>query len=150
MRNLLATLLLSTGVPMLTAGDELGRTQQGNNNAYCQDNEISWLDWKAVDEDLLAFVTRLVALRRSSPVLRQEAFFEGHEIPGTVRTGGTRDLAWFAPDGGQLTDGGLVRHRPADARHVPRRPRHPAPRRARPAAGRRLLPGPAARRRRSR
>ncbi|MFL5618615.1 MAG: glycogen debranching protein GlgX, partial [Gemmatimonadaceae bacterium] len=89
-RNHLATLLLSTGVPMLTAGDELGRTQEGNNNAYCQDNELSWLDWKAVDEDLLAFVARLVRLRRSSPVLRQEAFFEGHEIPGT---GGSRDLA---------------------------------------------------------
>jgi glycogen operon protein len=92
--------VLSTGVPMLTAGDELGRTQQGNNNAYCQDNEISWLDWKDVDEDLLAFVTRLVRQRRESPVLRQEMFFEGHEVPGT---GGTRDLAWFAPDGGQLT-----------------------------------------------
>jgi isoamylase len=99
-RNHLTTLLLSTGVPMLTAGDELGRTQLGNNNAYCQDNEISWLDWKAVDEDLLAFVTRLVHVRRSSPSLRQEAFFEGHELPGT---GGTRDLAWFAPGGGQLT-----------------------------------------------
>ena len=103
MRNHLATLLLSTGVPMLTAGDELGRTQQGNNNAYCQDNEISWMDWKNVDEDLLAFVARLVALRRSSPVLRQEAFFEGHEIRHGCRLGGTRDLAWFAPDGGQLT-----------------------------------------------
>jgi isoamylase len=99
-RNHLATLLLSTGVPMLTAGDELGRTQQGNNNAYCQDNEISWLDWKAVDEELLAFVARLVAVRRTSPVLRQEAFFEGHQIPDT---GGTRDLAWFAPGGEQLT-----------------------------------------------
>ena len=84
MRNHLATLLLSTGVPMLTAGDELGRTQRGNNNAYCQDNEISWLDWKDVDEDLLAFVTRLIALRRASPVLRQEAFFEGHEIPARL------------------------------------------------------------------
>ncbi|SFL50775.1 glycogen debranching protein GlgX [Geodermatophilus ruber] len=101
-RNHLATVLLSTGVPMLTAGDELGRTQQGNNNAYCQDNELSWLDWKSVDEDLLAFVTRLVRLRRDSPVLRQEAFFEGHEIPGT---GGTRDLAWFHPAGHQLSTG---------------------------------------------
>ncbi|WP_091933203.1 glycogen debranching protein GlgX [Blastococcus sp. DSM 46786] len=99
-RNLLATLLLSTGVPMLTAGDELGRTQGGNNNAYCQDNEISWLDWAAAHEDLLAFVTRLVRLRRGAPVLRQEAFFEGHELAGTE---GTRDLAWFAPGGGQLT-----------------------------------------------
>ena len=143
MRNLLATLLLSTGVPMLTAGDELGRTQRGNNNAYCQDNELSWLDWKDVDEDLRAFVARVLALRRSAPVLRQEAFFEGHELPGT---GGTRDLAWFAPDGGQLTtadwfdtglqtlgmylDGRGIRHRDA----------------AGPAGGRRLLPGLAARR----
>ncbi|GAB3362413.1 glycogen debranching protein GlgX [Modestobacter lapidis] len=104
-RNHLATLLLSTGVPMLTAGDELGRTQGGNNNAYCQDNEVSWLDWGAIDADLWTFLSRLVTLRRSSPVLRQEAFFEGMEIPGTASpgTGGTRDLAWFAPGGGQLT-----------------------------------------------
>jgi isoamylase len=99
-RNHLATLLLSTGVPMLTGGDELGRTQLGNNNAYCQDNEVSWLDWDAADRDLTAFVTRLLRLRRTSPVLRQEAFFEGIEVTGT---GGTRDLAWFAPHGGQLT-----------------------------------------------
>ncbi|GAB3313013.1 glycogen debranching protein GlgX [Geodermatophilus aquaeductus] len=99
-RNLLATLLLSTGVPMLTAGDELGRTQGGNNNAYCQDNEVSWIDWDGADGDLLAFVRRLLRLRHDAPVLRQEAFFEGHEIPGT---GGTRDVAWFAPGGGQLT-----------------------------------------------
>ena len=142
-RNHLATLLLSTGVPMLTAGDELGRTQQGNNNAYCQDNEISWIDWKDVDDDLFAFVSRLVRLRRSSPVLRQEAFFEGYEIPGA---GGTRDLAWFAPDGGQLStadwfDAGLqTLGMYLDGR------RHPAPRRARPAGGRRLLPDAAARR----
>ncbi|MCZ2822120.1 glycogen debranching protein GlgX [Modestobacter sp. VKM Ac-2977] len=99
-RNHLATLLLSTGVPMLTAGDELGRTQGGNNNAYCQDNEVSWLDWGAIDPDLWSFVSTLVGLRRRSPVLRQEAFFEGTEIAGT---GGTRDLAWFAPGGHQLT-----------------------------------------------
>ncbi|MFP5372280.1 MAG: glycogen debranching protein GlgX, partial [Actinomycetes bacterium] len=133
-RNHLATLLLSTGVPMLTAGDELGRTQRGNNNAYCQDNEVSWLDWEKVDEDLLAFVSRLVRLRRTSPVLRQEAFFEGSEIPGTSLpgSGGTRDLAWFAPGGGQLTtadwfdaglqtigmylDGRGIRHRDASGR----------------------------------
>ncbi|MCW2700759.1 MAG: glgX2 [Blastococcus sp.] len=106
-RNHLVTLLVSTGVPMLTAGDELGRTQQGNNNAYCQDNEISWIDWKSVDEDLLTFVARLVRLRRSAPVLRQEAFFEGHEIPHSEvdGSGPTRDLAWFAPGGGQLSTG---------------------------------------------
>ncbi|SDO22305.1 glycogen operon protein [Klenkia soli] len=99
-RNVLATLLLSTGVPMLTAGDELGRTQGGNNNAYCQDTEVSWLDWGAIDADLWTFASRVIALRRASPVLRQEAFFDGHEVPGS---GGTRDLAWFAPGGGQLT-----------------------------------------------
>ncbi|MEX5717668.1 glycogen debranching protein GlgX [Geodermatophilus maliterrae] len=135
-RNLLATLLLSTGVPMLTAGDELGRSQGGNNNAYCQDTEVSWIDWDGADEDLLAFVRRLVDLRRRSPVLRQEAFFEGHEIPGTALPGthGTRDLAWFAPDGGQLTtadwfdtglqtigmylDGRGIRHRDEHGRPV--------------------------------
>jgi glycogen operon protein len=130
-RNHLATLLLSTGVPMLAAGDELGRTQQGNNNAYCQDDELSWLDWTDVDEDLRAFVARLVALRHSAPVLRQDTFFEGHELPGT---GGTRDLAWFAPAGGQLTtadwfdtglqtvgmylDGRGIRHRDEHGRPV--------------------------------
>jgi isoamylase len=135
-RNVLTTLLMSTGVPMLTAGDELGRTQRGNNNAYCQDNEISWLDWKDVDEDLFTFVARLVELRRASPVLRQEAFFEGYEIKGTELpgTGGTRDLAWFAPNGGQLTtsdwfdtglqtlgmylDGRGIRHRDEHGRPV--------------------------------
>jgi isoamylase len=100
-RNHLATLLLSTGVPMITAGDELGRTQGGNNNAYCQDNEVSWLDWGAIDADLWTFVSRAVSVRRSSPALRQEAFFEGAEVPGT---GGTRDLAWFGPGGEQLTN----------------------------------------------
>jgi isoamylase len=135
-RNHLTTLLVSTGVPMLTAGDELGRTQRGNNNAYCQDNELSWLDWKDVDEDLRAFVARLVQLRHSAPVLRQEAFFEGLEIKGTELpgTGGTRDLAWFAPNGGQLTtadwfdtglqtlgmylDGRGIRHRDQHGRGV--------------------------------
>jgi len=135
-RNHLVTLLVSTGVPMLTAGDELGRTQQGNNNAYCQDNELSWLDWKSVDEDLLTFVARLVRLRRSAPALRQEAFFEGHEIPGSEvdGSGPTRDLAWFAPGGGQLStadwfdtglqtigmylDGRGIRHRDEHGRAV--------------------------------
>jgi isoamylase len=73
-RNLLATVLLSAGVPMLLGGDEIGRTQGGNNNAYCQDNEISWFDWSAVDTDLLAFTTTLVALRRANPALRPEWF----------------------------------------------------------------------------
>jgi glycogen operon protein len=93
-RNLLATLLLSQGVPMLTAGDELGRTQRGNNNAYCQDNELSWIDWSSVDHDLLAFTRELIALRRANAALRRAAFFTGE--PGSD---GIADIDWFRPDG---------------------------------------------------
>jgi glycogen operon protein len=104
-RNLLATLLLSTGVPMLAAGDEIARTQGGNNNAYCQDNEVSWVDWSTLDKpevaDLLALTRRLVALRRDSPVLRQRAFFAGRPVPGG---GGRKDLAWLRSDGTEMTD----------------------------------------------
>jgi isoamylase len=102
-RSLLTTLLLSTGVPMLVAGDERFRTQQGNNNAYCQDNEISWVDWASSDEadDLLRLTQRLISLRKSSPVLRQRAFFEGHAVDGGD---GCKDLAWFQPNGHELDD----------------------------------------------
>jgi glycogen operon protein len=102
-RNLLSTLLLSTGAPMLVAGDERWRTQQGNNNAYVQDNEISWLDWSPSDEadDLLTLSRRLLGLRRTHPVLRQPAFFEGREVEGGD---GCKDLAWFHPAGRELTD----------------------------------------------
>ncbi len=102
-RNLLTTLLLSTGAPMLVAGDERYRTQGGNNNPYVQDNEISWLDWDETAEgaDLLALTRRLIALRRASPVLRQRAFFEGR----SVDEDGTKDLAWFHPTGRELNDG---------------------------------------------
>ncbi|HYS34828.1 MAG TPA: glycogen debranching enzyme GlgX, partial [Pseudonocardiaceae bacterium] len=96
-RNLLATLLLSTGTPMLTAGDELWRTQAGNNNAYCQDNELSWLDWSAPDA-MLAFARRTVRLRTNSPALRQPEFFEGRTTPT-----GRPDLIWFRPDGEEMT-----------------------------------------------
>ena len=89
-RALLATLLLSFGIPMIVAGDELGRTQQGNNNAYCQDNPITWFDWSAVDEDLLAFTRRLVALRQSHPVFRRRRFLVGAEAA---------ELLWFTPAG---------------------------------------------------
>ncbi|MCW2495993.1 MAG: glgX 1, partial [Jatrophihabitans sp.] len=102
-RNLLTTLLLSTGAPMLVAGDERWRTQQGNNNAYAQDNPISWVDWTAGDEaeDMHALVQRLLSLRAAAPVLRQRAFFEG--IP--VADGdGCKDLAWFHPAGHELGD----------------------------------------------
>jgi isoamylase len=97
-RNFLATVLLSQGVPMILGGDEFGRTQCGNNNAYCQDNELSWLDWERRDEELLSFVTRLIALRRDHPVFRRRRFFQGRQIQGEELT----DIAWFKPDGGQM------------------------------------------------
>jgi glycogen operon protein len=97
-RNFIATLLLSQGVPMLLGGDEIGRTQQGNNNAYCQDNEISWYDWERVDEDLLEFTQRLIALRREHPVFRRRRWFSGRPIRGTA------DVGWFKHDGTEMTD----------------------------------------------
>ncbi|MGW2558076.1 glycogen debranching protein GlgX [Streptomyces sp. NPDC001514] len=103
-RNLLTTLLLSTGVPMLVAGDEMGRTQGGNNNAYCQDNEVGWLDWSLLERPgprgLLALTSRLLALRGAHPVLRRRAFFSGR--PQTAD--GLRDLAWFTPRGREMTE----------------------------------------------
>jgi glycogen operon protein len=93
-RAMLTTLLLSFGVPMLLGGDEIGRTQQGNNNAYCQDNEISWFDWAAADSELLAFTRRLVAFRRSHPVFRRRRFLAGAE---------TSALGWFTPAGTAMT-----------------------------------------------
>jgi isoamylase len=101
-RNLLATLLLSHGVPMLLAGDEIGRTQQGNNNAYCQDNEISWIDWQ-VDKaraELLAFTRRLVKLRRDHPAFRRRDFFQGRPLHG----GGVKDILWLRPDGDEMSE----------------------------------------------
>jgi isoamylase len=97
-RNFLATLFLSQGVTMLLAGDEAGRTQRGNNNAYCQDNEISWHDWDHVDERLLDFARQLIALRRDHPVLRRRRWFQGRPIRGTV------DLGWCKPDGTEMGD----------------------------------------------
>ncbi|MGW7463270.1 glycogen debranching protein GlgX [Streptomyces xantholiticus] len=105
LRNLLTTLLLSTGVPMLVAGDEMGRTQRGSNNAYCQDNEVSWLDWSLLDEpgpaELLELTRRLLTLRHSHPVLRRRAFFSGRPQAAD----GLRDLAWFTPHGREMTEG---------------------------------------------
>ena len=80
-RNFLATLFLSQGVPMLLAGDEIGRTQRGNNNAYCQDNEISWFDWEHVDEELLAFTRRLIALPPRASGLQRRRWFQGRPHP---------------------------------------------------------------------
>jgi isoamylase len=101
-RNFLATLLLSQGVPMISHGDEMGRTQRGNNNAYCQDNALSWVDW-TLDEDrrrLLAFTTSLIRFRLSQPTLRRRRYFQGRHIRG----GDVKDLAWFAPDGREMND----------------------------------------------
>ncbi|HLZ68304.1 MAG TPA: glycogen debranching protein GlgX [Dehalococcoidia bacterium] len=101
-RNFLATLLLSQGVPMISAGDEIGRTQQGNNNAYCQDNAISWLHWDLREEQqqLLEWARRLLSFRAEQPVLRRRHFFQGRPIHGT----GVEDLAWFRPDGEEMTE----------------------------------------------
>jgi len=102
MRNFLATLVLSQGVPMICGGDEIGRTQRGNNNAYCQDTELSWHDWKPdrSERELFAFVQRLIQLRREQPVLRRHRFFQGRRIRGSE----VKDLAWFRPDGKEMTD----------------------------------------------
>jgi isoamylase len=96
-RNFLATLLLSQGMPMLLAGDEFSRTQDGNNNAYCQDNDISWLDWR--DDDLISFVRGLVAIRRSHPVFRRPRFFRGVATADMP----LKDITWFAPEGREMT-----------------------------------------------
>ena len=102
-RNFLATLFLSQGVPMLVGGDELGRTQRGNNNAYCQDNELSWFDWEHADAELLEFTRRLAALRRRHPGFRRRGWFHGRPVR---RGAGAAlpDIAWFAPDGTEMTD----------------------------------------------
>jgi glycogen operon protein len=99
-RNMLATLLLSQGTPMISGGDEIGRSQQGNNNAYCQDNELSWYDWGNVDRDLLEFTRRLIRIRHAHPALRRSRFFKGRRIRGT----GSRDIMWFRHDGVVMTD----------------------------------------------
>jgi isoamylase len=103
-RNLLATLLLSQGVPMLLGGDEIGRTQSGNNNAYCQDGPMSWYDWGAVDAELLAWTASVVHLRRVHPVFRRRRFFEGRPsvAGGAARGDRLPDIGWFRPDGGEM------------------------------------------------
>jgi glycogen operon protein len=85
---------------MLVAGDEIGRTQKGNNNAYCQDNEISWLDWNNMDHELLAFVKRLIQLRKEHPIFCRTRWFKGEKLKG----GAVEDIAWFLPEGTQMTD----------------------------------------------
>ncbi|HEY2330673.1 MAG TPA: glycogen debranching protein GlgX [Acidimicrobiales bacterium] len=106
-RNLLSTLMLSQGVPMLLGGDEMGRTQGGNNNAYCQDNEVSWFDWEGADRDLLAFTRWLVRFRREHPVFRRRRWFQGQPIRGQSAGGsgdGNADIGWFGPDGSEMSE----------------------------------------------
>src|SRR5262249_10169869 len=93
-RAMLTTLLLSFGIPMLLGGDEIGHTQQGNNNAYCQDNEIAWFDWAAADADLLAYTRDLVAFRRAHPVFRRQRFLAGAQAA---------ELGWYTPAGTAMT-----------------------------------------------
>ena len=99
-RNLLTTLVLSQGIPMIVSGDELGRTQKGNNNAYCQDNELSWIDWAAVDEPLLGFTRALISFRSQHRVFRRRSFFQGRPIHGAD----VSDIAWFTPSGDEMEE----------------------------------------------
>jgi glycogen operon protein len=97
-RNLLSTLFLSQGVPMLQGGDELGRTQKGNNNCYCQDNELSWFDWENADLALLEYTRWLVNFRKEHAVFRRRRWFQGRSIRGL------EDIAWFTPDGTEMSE----------------------------------------------
>lgn len=99
-RNFLTTLFFSQGVPMLVAGDELGRTQKGNNNAYCQDNEISWIDWQAADTELLAYTKKLIHFCKCHPVFNRRRWFKGQAIKGI----GLQDIAWFQPHGAEMSE----------------------------------------------
>jgi isoamylase len=97
-RNFVTTLMLSQGVPMLLGGDEIGRSQAGNNNAYCQDNEVSWYDWAEIDDEFLEWTTRVISFRAEHPVFRRRRWFHGRKIRGI------EDMAWFRPDGGEMND----------------------------------------------
>jgi glycogen operon protein len=97
-RNFLATLFLSQGVPMLLSGDEVGRTQNGNNNVYCQDNEVAWFDWETCDADLLEYTKALIALRTEHPVFRRRRWFQGRPLRGTP------DVAWLKSDGSEMSE----------------------------------------------
>ncbi len=102
MRNLMATLVLSQGVPMILYGDEAARTQKGNNNVYCQDNELSWVswDWGPAERDMLEWTSRMTNFRRAHPVLRRRKFFQGRPVRGVT----TRDIVWYSPDGSEMSE----------------------------------------------
>ena len=135
-RNLLATLLLSQGVPMLLHGDELGRTQHGNNNTYAQDSEIAWVHWDQADRPLLEFTAALMRLRRDHPTFRRKQFFTGTAVHTGERL---NDIVWLHPDGRPMEDGDWEQRR-RDARDVPQRPRHRRPGHPRKPHRRRPLP----------
>jgi isoamylase len=99
-RNFLTTLFLSQGVPMLVAGDELSRTQNGNNNAYCQDNELSWINWDKADKELINFTKQLIHFRHKHPTFRRRRWFQGQPIKGI----GIEDIGWFQPDGSEMSE----------------------------------------------
>ena len=99
-RNFIVTVLLSQGVPMLLGGDEMGRTQRGNNNGYCQDNQISWFDWEHLDEGLLDFTRGVIKLRADHPIFRRRGWFQGRELHGTE----VKDLVWFTPDAKEMSE----------------------------------------------
>ena len=121
---------------MLLAGDEIGRTQHGNNNAYCQDNEISWFDWENVDEELLEFTSRLSDFRKRNPCSAAGAGSRAGPIHGS----GVSDIAWFKPDGSQMTDEDWQRRLREDDRRVPERRRVAVAGRGGASGARRLVP----------
>lgn len=102
-RNMIATLMVSQGVPMLLHGDELGRTQQGNNNGYAQDSELTWVDWESADQPLIEFTAALSKLRRDHPTFRRQRFFDGRPLPREAGVS-VPDIAWGRPDGSQMQD----------------------------------------------
>jgi glycogen operon protein len=102
-RNFLTTLLLSQGVPMICHGDELGRTQGGNNNGYCQDNEITWVNWDEADTELMEFAQKVSALRAEHPIFRRRRFFNGRPVRQRG-SAGVPDISWFRPDGSEMND----------------------------------------------
>ena len=132
-RAMLTTLMLSFGVPMLLGGDEMGRTQDGNNNAYCQDNQTTWFDWASADTALLDYTKNLIAFRRAHPVFRRGRFLTGVEAA---------ELQWFTPAGTPMDGADWADPRRPGHRHLPRRIRRPRPGRRRHSPARRRLPGP--------
>ena len=138
MRNIMATLMLSQGTPMIAHGDEMGRTQHGNNNVYCQDSELSWMDWSLVDKnsDQLAFTRKVTALHKNHPVFRRRRFFEGRPIRSADQV---RDIAWLTSVGRRDDFGGLGQRLRQVHLGLPQRRGHTRARRTRRAGCRRFV-----------